>query len=212
MSGLRHRKQNVPDTWVLCLLKIRKDLSRHELYFFPNSLLRCSLPCSHYSLPCVRSLVRALTSSSRSWLCAIKSPCCSARRKSARDLRQRIVSSGSHYPASGAVGARRWCLSSPKRLSPGIAKASACFGLGTYGAANAEGRRSRARFGTCRFKRWKWGESWQYPRSVDFTTATNDEPHEPRRSPLFMVPIKRPSGCALPPLCTINSCNASTEA
>jgi len=29
----------------LCLLKIRKDLSRHELYFFPNSLLRCSLPC-----------------------------------------------------------------------------------------------------------------------------------------------------------------------
>src|SRR5215472_3183159 len=44
----------------LCLLKIRKDLNRHELYFFPNSLLRCSLPCSHYSLPCVRSLVRAL--------------------------------------------------------------------------------------------------------------------------------------------------------
>src|SRR5215472_13796284 len=85
----------------LCLLKIRKDLNRHELYFFPNSLLRCSLPCSHYSLPCVRSLVRALTSSSRSWLCAIKSPCCSARRKSARDLRQRIVSSGSRYPASG---------------------------------------------------------------------------------------------------------------
>src|SRR5215469_15461791 len=91
---------------VLCLLKIRKDLSRHELYFFPNSLLRCSLPCSHYSLPCVRSFVRALTSSSRSWLCAIKSACSNARRKSARDLRQRIVSSGSRYPASGAIGAR----------------------------------------------------------------------------------------------------------
>src|SRR5215471_16988542 len=132
----------------VCLLKIRKDLSRHGLYFFPNSLLRCSLPCSHYSLPCVRSLVRALTSSSRSWRCAIKSPCCSALRKSARDSRQRIVCSGSRYPASGALGARRWCLSSPKRLSPGIAKASACFGLGRYGTANAEGRRSRARFGT----------------------------------------------------------------
>src|SRR5215468_9251665 len=125
MSGLRHRKQNVPDTWVLCLLKIWKDLNRHELYFFPNSLLRCSLPCSHYSLPCVRSLVRALTSSSRSWLCAIKSPCCSARRKSARDLRQRIVSSGSRYPASGrwhstlgACQARNGCGLASQRLPP----------------------------------------------------------------------------------------------
>jgi len=130
------------------LLKIRKDLSRHELYFFPNSLLRCSLPCSHYSLPCVRSFVRALTSSSRSWLCAIKSGCCNARRKSARDLRQRIVSSGSRYPASGAIGARCWCSSSRKRLWPGIAKAFACFGLGRYGTDNPDGRRSRARFGT----------------------------------------------------------------
>ena len=51
----------------------------------------------------------------------------------------------------------------------------------------------------------------KYPRSVDFTTATNDEPPEPRRSPLFMVPIRHPCGSALPPLCTINSCNASSK-
>src|SRR5215472_360088 len=40
------------------------------------------------------------------------------------------------------------CLSSPKRLWPGIAKASACFGLGRYGTDDPDGRRSRARFGT----------------------------------------------------------------
>ena len=38
--------------------------------------------------------------------------------------------------------------SRPKRLSPGIAKVSACFGLGRYGTDNPDDRRSRARFGT----------------------------------------------------------------
>src|SRR5215471_8140869 len=43
---------------------------------------------------------------------------------------------------------------------------------------------ARTRPSRGRFRRREGGESWQYPRSVDFTTATNDEPHEPRRSPL----------------------------
>jgi len=63
-------------------------------------------------------------------------------------LTSRIVSSGSRYPASGAIGARRWCSSSRKRLRPGIAKAFACFGLGRYGTDNPDGRLSRARLGT----------------------------------------------------------------
>src|SRR5215472_8582107 len=54
----------------------------------------------------------------------------------------------SRYPASGAIGARRWCSSSRKRFWPGIAKAFACFGLGRYGTDNPDGQRSRARFGT----------------------------------------------------------------
>src|ERR1700722_14645644 len=39
--------------------KIRKDLSGNELYCSPNSLLRCPLPCSHFSSHWVRSFVRA---------------------------------------------------------------------------------------------------------------------------------------------------------
>src|SRR5262249_60564002 len=48
------------------------------------------------------------------------------------------------------------------------------------------------------------------PRSVDFTTATNDEPPEPCPSSLLMVPNKRRSRSALRPCAALNSCNAST--
>jgi hypothetical protein len=41
-----------------------------------------------------------------------------------------IVSSGSRFTASGAIGVRRCSSSSRKRLWPGIAKASAYFGVG----------------------------------------------------------------------------------
>src|ERR1700686_3708123 len=68
-----------------CLSKIRKHLSGNELYCSPNSLRQCPLPCSHFSSHWVRSFVRALTSSSRSWLYAIKSESSNALFISAPD-------------------------------------------------------------------------------------------------------------------------------
>jgi hypothetical protein len=132
----------------LCLTKIRKDLGGNELYCSPNSLLRCPLPCSNFSLHWVRSFVRALTSSSRSWLCAIKSESSNALFMSAPDSRPPIVSSGSRSPACGAIGVRHCSSSSRKRLWPVIARASAYFGVGKSGTDNKDGRRSPARLET----------------------------------------------------------------
>src|SRR5580765_9082156 len=132
----------------LCLSKIRKHLSGNELYCAPNSLLQCPLPCSHFSSHWVRSFVRALTSSSRSWLCAIKSESSNALFISAPDSLPPIVFSGSRSTASGAIGVRRCSSSSRKRLWPGIARASAYFGVGKSGTDNKDGRRSPARLET----------------------------------------------------------------
>jgi putative transposase len=69
----------------LCLSKTRKDLSACELYFFPNSVLRCLFLWPHFSTPCVRSSAHALTSNSKIWRCATKSACFTARRGNARN-------------------------------------------------------------------------------------------------------------------------------
>ena len=63
----------------LCLSKTRKDLSRHELYFFPNFLLSMTTSLV-VLLITLRSILRSrLDLRSRSLLCAIKSRCCNAR-------------------------------------------------------------------------------------------------------------------------------------
>jgi len=59
-----------------------------------------------------------------------------------------IVFSGSRSTASGAIGVRRCSSSSRKRLWPGIARASAYFGVGKSGTDNKDGRRSPARLET----------------------------------------------------------------
>ena len=65
----------------LSLSKIRKDLSRWELYFFASLsfFIRCLLLWSRFLSSCVRSSVRVLTSTWKTWLCAIKSACLNAR-------------------------------------------------------------------------------------------------------------------------------------
>src|SRR5216684_193141 len=67
----------------LCLSKTSKCLSGRELYFFYNSLPRCSFLSRRSSPLCPRSSVRALPSSWRTWLCATKSACFSGPRENA---------------------------------------------------------------------------------------------------------------------------------
>jgi hypothetical protein len=124
----------------VCLSTIQKDPGGNELYCSANSLLQCPLPCSHFSSHWVRSCGRALTSSSRSWLYPIKSESSSARLISAPDSPPPMVSSGSRSPA---IGVRRCSSSSRKRLWPGIARASAYFGVGKSDTDNhgQQGRR-----------------------------------------------------------------------
>ena len=68
---------------LLCLSKTSKCLSGGELYFFHNSLSRCSFFLRH-SLPlCLRSCVRALRWGWRTWPSGTKSACFSAPQEGA---------------------------------------------------------------------------------------------------------------------------------
>jgi len=64
----------------LCFSKTSKHLSGWGLYSFPSSR-RCLFLSRHFSQICHQSSIRALRSSSRTWLCATKSACFSGPRE-----------------------------------------------------------------------------------------------------------------------------------
>jgi putative transposase len=67
----------------LCLSKTSNCVRGWELSFFRNSLIRCSIFLRHCCPLCLRSCVRALPLSWRTWPCGTKSACCSGPQENA---------------------------------------------------------------------------------------------------------------------------------